>query len=68
VAAKLGAEAQKRIAAAIPGELGNKLSKVDPQALAKDPAKVFQRDVGGILGGNTIPTPTAAGRAGPKKR
>jgi hypothetical protein len=68
VAAKLGAEAQKRIAAAVPGELGNKLSKVDPQALAKDPAKVFQRDVGGILGGNTIPTPTAAGRAGPKKR
>jgi hypothetical protein len=68
VAAKLGAEAQKRIAAAIPGELGNKLSKVDPQALAKDPAKVLQRDVAGILGGNTIPTPAAAGRAGPKKR
>jgi hypothetical protein len=67
VAGKLGAEAQKRIAAAIPGELGNKLSKMDPQALARDPAKVLQRDVGGILGGNTT-QPAAAGRAGPKKR
>jgi hypothetical protein len=69
VAGKLGAEAQKRIAAAIPGEMGNKLSKVveDPQALAKDPAKVLQRDVGGILGGAT--QPTSAGRAAtPKKR
>jgi hypothetical protein len=69
VAGKLGVEAQKRIAAAIPGEFGNKLSKVveDPQALAKDPSKVLQRDVGGILGGNTTPPP-AAGRAAPKKR
>jgi hypothetical protein len=69
VAAKLGAEAQKRIAAAIPGEMGDRLSKVveDPQALAKDPAKVLQRDVGGMLGGTT--QPTAAGRAAsPKKR
>lgn len=42
---KLGAEAQKRIAAATPGELGNKLSKVvdDTQALAKDPANARQR-------------------------
>jgi AsmA family len=69
VAGKLGPEAQKRIAAAIPGEFGNKLSKMaaDPQALAKDPAKVLQHDVGGILGGNTTPPP-AAGRAAPKKR
>jgi hypothetical protein len=71
VAAKLGAEAQKRIAAAIPGELGNKLSKVvaDPQALAKDPGKVLQQDVSGILGGNKTTQPAAAGRAGaPRKR
>jgi hypothetical protein len=73
VAGKLGAAAQKQIAAAIPGELGSQLSKVveDPQALAKDPAKALQRDISGSLGGNTIPTtqPTAAGRAAaPKKR
>jgi hypothetical protein len=68
VAGKLGAEAQKQIAAAIPGEFGNKLSKIaaDPEALAKDPSKVLQRDIGGILGGNT--TPPSAGRAAPKKR
>jgi hypothetical protein len=68
VAGKLGAEAQKRIAAAIPGEFGNKLSKMaaDPAALGKDPSKVLQRDVGGILGGNTTSPP--AGRAAPKKR
>ena len=73
VAGKLGAEAQKRIAAAMPGELGNQLSTAvaDPQGLAKDPAKALQGDVSGILGGNTTsPTPpTAAGRAAaPKKR
>ncbi len=73
VAGKLGAEAQKRIAATIPGELGNELSQgvEDPQAVAKDPAGALQRGASGILGGNTIPTtqPTAAGRAaGSKKR
>jgi hypothetical protein len=70
VAGKLGAEAQKQIAAAIPGELGNRLGKVagDPQALAKDPSKVLQGEVGGILGGKTA-QPPAAGRAGtPPKR
>src|SRR5207245_11511588 len=48
VAGKLGAEAQKQIAAAIPGELGKRLGKVagDPQALAKDPTKVLQGEVG----------------------
>ena len=53
VAGKLGAEAQKQIAAAIPGELGRRLSKVagDPASLAKDPAKALQGDVGGLLGG-----------------
>ncbi len=76
VAGKLGAEAQKQIAAAIPGELGNRLSKVagDPQALAKDPTKVLQGEVSGILGGKTkdpapATQPPAAGRAGtPTKR
>ena len=67
VAGKLGAEAQKQIAAAIPGELGNRLGKVagDPQALAKDPTKVLQGEVGGILGGKKDPAPPAAGRASP---
>jgi hypothetical protein len=39
---RLGAEAQKRIAAAVPGELGQQLSKIaaDPNALIKDPSKV----------------------------
>jgi hypothetical protein len=38
---RLGAEAQKRIAAAVPGELGQQLSKIaaDPNALIKDPNK-----------------------------
>jgi hypothetical protein len=67
VAGKLGVEAQKQIAAAIPGELGNRLGKVagDPQALAKDPTKVLQGEVGGILGGKKDPAPPAAGRASP---
>lgn len=68
VAANLGAEAQKQIAAAIPGELGNRLSKVagDPQALAKDPTKVLEGEVGGILGGKSA---QPAGRADtPRKR
>lgn len=46
----LGAEAQKRVAAAIPGQLGQSLSKLvsDPQALAKDPNTAIQS----LLGGN----------------
>jgi uncharacterized protein involved in outer membrane biogenesis len=74
VAGKLGAEAQKQIAAAIPGEFGNRLSKIagDPQALAKDPSKVLQGEVGGLLGGKKDPAPAtqppAAGRANPTKR
>ncbi len=70
VAGKLGAEAQKQIAAAIPGELGNRLGKLaaDPQALAKDPTKALQGEVTGILGGKTA-QPPAAGRASqPPKR
>jgi len=69
VAGKLGAEAQKQIAAALPGELGNRLSKVagDPQALAKDPTKVLEGEVGGILVGKAKDSgpatqPPAAGR------
>jgi hypothetical protein len=66
VAGKLGAEAQKQIAAAIPGELGNRLGKLagDPQALAKDPSKMLQGEVSGILG-DKKDTPPAAGRASP---
>jgi hypothetical protein len=71
VASKLGAEAQKQIAAAIPGELGNRLSKVagDPEVLAKDPAKAVQGEVGGILGGGKPAQAPPAGRANtPSKR
>lgn len=75
VAGKLGAEAQKQIAAAIPGELGSRLSKMagDPQGLAKDPGKALQGELGGILGGKTkdaapAAQPPAAGRANPTKR
>ena len=61
VAGKLGAEARKQIAAAIPGELGNRLSKVarDPEALAKDPSKVLQGELGGMLGGKKDAAPAA---------
>jgi hypothetical protein len=74
VAGKLGAEAQKQIAASIPGEFGKRLSQVagDPAALAKDPGKVLGGELGGILGGKTkdadpAAPPPAAGRA-PTKR
>jgi AsmA family len=65
VAAKLGGEAQKQIAAAVPGELGASLSHVaaDPAGLVKDPGKVLQDQAGGILGGKSS-TP-GAGRAAP---
>lgn len=41
VSNRLGAEASKRIASAVPGELGQQLSKIaaDPNALIKDPNK-----------------------------
>jgi hypothetical protein len=70
VSGKLGPEVQKQIAAAIPGELGNRLSKLagNPETLAKDPTKALQGDVSGILGGKAA-QPPAAGRAGtPTKR
>lgn len=52
---QFSAEAQKRVAAAIPGQLGQSLSKLvsDPQALAKDPQKAVQ----GLLGGNATTQP-----------
>ena len=58
---KLGSEAQKRVAAAIPGEVGQSLSKLvsDPQALAKDPAKAVQSLLGGG-NGNATSQPTDA--------
>lgn len=47
---RLGAEAQKRIAAAVPGELGATLSKIaaDPNALMKDPNKALEGAVEGV--------------------
>jgi len=69
VAGKLGAEAQKQIAAAVPGELGKKLSTIDTQSVAKDPGKALQGEFGGILDGKKdAAQPGAAGRAGPTKR
>jgi len=69
VAARLGAEAQKQIAAAIPGELGQRLSKVaaDPENVAKDPGKALEDQVGDLLGGSKGPS-TPAGRAAPNTR
>jgi hypothetical protein len=51
VVGQLGGEAQKRIAAALPGDLGKSLSGLvaNPQGLLKDPGKAFQ----GLLGGNS---------------
>jgi hypothetical protein len=69
VAGKLGAEAQKQIAAAVPGELGKRLSNIDTQSVAKDPGKALQGELGGILGGKKDAGQSgAAGRAGPTKR
>ena len=58
---QLGAEAQKRIAQAVPGELGQALSAAakDPQALLKDPSKALN-NVEGLLnksGGNASSQP-----------
>ena len=51
VVGKLGSEAQKRIAEALPGDLGKSLSGLvaNPQGLLKDPGKSLQ----GMLGGNS---------------
>src|SRR5207245_10964009 len=65
VVGRLGAEVQKRIAAAIPGEFGQTLSEAvkDPQSLLKDPGKALQQNLGGLLhgapqtGSTTQPSP-----------
>lgn len=73
--AGLGAEAQKRLAAALPGEAGKVLSGLiaDPGALMKDPGKAIEqglRDQGGkaigdLLGGRKSPEGAAGeGAAG----
>jgi hypothetical protein len=60
---RLGAEAQRRIQQALPGEAGQVLSSIlaDPQALTKDPGKAVSGALGNVLGGGkggpaTIPT------------
>lgn len=55
----LGAEAQKRVAAAIPGQLGQSLSKLvsDPQSMAKDPGKALQSLLGGNNNGGATTQP-----------
>lgn len=55
VVGRLSGDAQKRIAAAIPGQFGKTLSEVvkDPQALAKDPAKALQQEMGNFMGGKS---------------
>ena len=73
VAGQLGPDARKQIAAAVPGELGRRLSNIaaNSSAVAKDPGSVLQGEVGGILGRkkNDAAQPAASGRAGtPPKR
>ena len=55
VVGRLSGDAQKRIAAAIPGQFGKTLSEVvkDPQALTKDPAKALQQEMGNFMGGKS---------------
>ena len=55
---RLGAEAQKRIAAAVPGELGKQLGAVlaDPNALIKDPGKALDAVKDNIGLPTTIPS------------
>jgi hypothetical protein len=57
---QLGAEAQKRIAAAVPGELGQTLAAAakDPQAMLKDPNKALS-NMESMLGNKTGATATS---------
>jgi hypothetical protein len=73
---RIGAEAQKRIAAAVPGELGAQLSKIvaDPDALLKDPNKAVEgavegvkENVGKALGERGIPTDVEEMKKDPAK-
>jgi hypothetical protein len=72
MAGQVGAEAQKQIAAAVPGELGKRLSNIaaSPSTVTKDTGNLLQGDVGGILGTKKSDTsqPAASGRAPPRKR
>jgi len=67
VAAILGGEAAKRIAGALPKEIGDRVSKVaaDPQAVAKDPGAALKQGLGGLVGGGEQKT---QGRAPARKR
>jgi hypothetical protein len=64
VVSQLSSEAQKRIAAAVPGDIGKALSQAvqDPAAFAKDPVNTLKQGVGdrlgSVLGGNaSTPAP-----------
>src|SRR5205807_2191540 len=64
VVSQLSSEAQKRIAAAVPGDIGKALSQAvqDPSAFAKDPVGALKQTLGdrlGGLGGNNAPSSTA---------
>jgi len=65
VAAILGGEAAKRIAAALPKEIGDRVSNLaaDPQTVAKDPGAALQQGRGGLVGGQKT-----QGRAPARKR
>jgi hypothetical protein len=53
VTSRLGAEAQKQIAAAVPGDLGKALGNLaaDPNALIKDPAGAATRSLSNLIPG-----------------
>ncbi len=64
VMTQFSAEAQKRIASAVPGEVGQQLSQAikDPQALIKDPSKALQ----GVLGNKDASGNPSSQPANPK--
>jgi hypothetical protein len=72
--AQLGAEAKKRVAAAVPGELGQVLGNVisDPNALMKDPGAALKEGVSGqlgnLLGGGKNATQPTSQPADPAKK
>lgn len=63
---KLGGEAQKRIAAALPGELGQKLSEAmkDPQAVLKNAGQLVPQNIGNLLGNRNPATTQPSDTAG----
>lgn len=58
VVGRLGAEAQKQVLAAVPGEAGKLLSTLvaDPAALTKDPGKAIGGLINQAAGGTTLPS------------